>query len=311
MKCKRLVSALVALSLPLLLQAYAAAAELPQTLVPVGRTVGIRLDMKGVMVVGFADVCCDGEITHPAKDAGVETGDIIKSLNGRKIASAADFLTAASRLDDETAELTVERSGERLEISVTPKKNDSGAYQLGVWLRDGVAGVGTVTFYDPESGTFGALGHGISDSAVGTLVPVGDGSILDAEVVDVVKGECGSPGELCGKLGEEKLGEIESNTSSGIFGTMISPENHGALPVAGDDEICLGEAEILSNVEGRQIESYSIEISRIYRAPDSGRALMIGVTDPRLLSLTGGIVQGMSGSPIIQNGKLVGAVTHV
>ena len=298
------------LTAALLLFPTARAAALAEELVPVGQTVGIRLDMDGAMIVGFAQVDSEDGQRAPAQESGLLPGDIISGLNGRKISSCAEFLTAAQELTGESAQLTVERGGREIVCEVTPAKAPDGGYQLGLWLRDGVSGIGTVTYYDPETGAFGALGHGISDAGTAGLIPVGSGCITRAEVIDVIRGGSGSPGELCGRLSDERRGEIDSNTGCGIFGSMEEPGGE-ALPVAGEDELSLGSATILSNVSGDSVGEYSAEICRIYHSPDDDRCFMISVTDPELLAATGGIVQGMSGSPVLQNGKLVGAVTHV
>ena len=195
---------------------------------------------------------------------------------------------------------------------MTPALSRDGTVQLGLWLRDGVSGIGTVTYYDPETGRFGALGHGINDLNSGSLMTFTGGSITDAEIVDVVRGASGSPGELCGQPDKScVLGNLERNTGSGIFGTAELECETEAIPIATAEEVRLGPATILTTVDGGGVEEYSIEISRIYRQPEDHRFLLLTVTDPRLLERTGGIVQGMSGSPILQNGKLVGAVTHV
>lgn len=283
-------------------------------LVPVGDTVGIEIKMNGVMVVEAGDVETAEGTRSPARSAGILPGDLIMSVNGRTVATAAEFLSAAAGLDGSPVTLTAMRGGQEVRFSVTPAKTADGAWQLGLWLRDGVSGIGTVTFYDPASGTYGALGHGINDLQSGELMPIGNGSIVDAEVVDVVRGQEGCPGELCGHIEKTKLlGSLESNTLCGIFGH--AEENcfpcEGALPVATSGEVVLGGAKILSNVTGSEIEEYDVEISRIYRGDEDVRSMMLTVTDPDLISATGGIVQGMSGSPIIQNGKIIGAVTHV
>ena len=195
---------------------------------------------------------------------------------------------------------------------MTPVRSEDGRWQLGLWLREGVSGIGTVTYYDPETGQFGALGHGINDVESGDLLPFEGGSITEADVVDVVKGAPGSPGELCGQPDREQvLGELERNTGSGIFGVAEFDAAGAPVPVASPQEVRLGPASILTTVNGGGVAEYSVEISRIYRQPEEHRFLMLTVTDPRLLEQTGGIVQGMSGSPILQDGKLIGAVTHV
>ena len=311
-KIKMLSSAVAAAAL-LSFPAHALALEASE-LVPVGDTVGIEISMEGVMVARAGQVETDSGSVSPAADAGILAGDIIVELNSRSTTTAAQFLTAAGDMDGSPVDITVKRGGKTVHFSVTPAKTAEGTYQLGLWLRDGVSGIGTVTFYDPASGTYGALGHGINDTESGALLSVDSGSILDAEIVDVIKGAEGSPGELCGQYDKSRiLGSLSSNTVCGIFGKAGESFVCGGtpLPVASPEEVVLGGATILSNISGNEIKEYSVEICRIYRGEDDPRSMMLSVTDPELLGTTGGIVQGMSGSPIIQDGKLIGAVTHV
>lgn len=282
-----------------------------EELVPMGNAIGIQMKMSGVMIVGLSKVETAAGEAAPAENAGLMVGDIITELNGRSISTSADFITEVSEMDGDPVSVTVDRQDKKVHFTVTPAKNASGAYQLGLWLRDGVTGIGTMTYYDPATGTFGALGHGINDADTGKLVPVHNGEVTSAEVVDVVRGSCGTPGELCGKLGDERMGSIEINADCGVFGVYDGTAAGNAIPVATESEIVLGPAIILANVNGSQVKEYSVEISRVYRDPNDSKTVMIAVTDPELLEATGGIVQGMSGSPIIQNGKLIGAVTHV
>ena len=298
------------LTLLLVLQAPAYALD-AQALIPVGSTVGIRMETEGVMVSGLSDVETDAGVICPAGDAGLQCGDVICAVNGRETKDAAAFLTAVSALDGAQVTLRVRRDGQEIRFVVVPAKNKEGKYQLGLWLRDGISGIGTVTFYDPESGTFGALGHGISSMETGELLPVGQGSICPSQVIDVVRGAAGAPGALCGDFDAERtLGSVVKNTESGIFGVGNFSDCGAPLPVARESEVTLGPASILANVDGSDVASYAVEISRIYRDGDN-RFLLLTVTDPSLIARTGGIVQGMSGSPILQGGKLVGAVTHV
>jgi len=287
-------------------------AEAAESLVPMGCAVGISLQTGGVMVAGFAEIeTAQGKVS-PAAEAGLAVGDVITAVDGRTTGTAAEFLTAVAALDGRDVEVTADRSGRELLLRVTPAKTPEGAWQMGLWLRDGISGIGTVTYYDPETGCFGALGHGISDLDSGELLPFRNGSITATEVQSVVKGTSGSPGELCGEPARDCiLGTLEKNTDCGIFGRGDFAQYGTALPVASEEEVHLGPASILSTVSGDGTEEYSIEISRIYRQAEDHRFLLLTVTDPRLLERTGGIVQGMSGSPILQDGKIIGAVTHV
>lgn len=296
----------------LLLCALPAGAFAAEELVPMGCAVGIELETDGVMVAGFSPVQTAEGNASPAESAGLKAGDVITAVNGRETPDAQALLSALASLDGAPAELKVRRNGNELLLRVTPVQTGDGRWQLGLWLREGVSGIGTVTYYDPETGRFGALGHGINDAESGTLLPLDGGAITGASVVDVVKGAPGSPGELCGQPDREQvLGALEKNTGCGIFGVAGFASAGAPVPVASPREVRLGPASILATVNGEGVEEYSVEISRIYRQPEEHRFLMLTVTDPRLLEQTGGIVQGMSGSPILQDGKLIGAVTHV
>ncbi|MGN1002726.1 MAG: SpoIVB peptidase [Oscillospiraceae bacterium] len=284
-----------------------------EALVPMGSTVGIQLRTEGILIVGLGQVETESGVCSPASDAGLQPGDRIVKLGKTEIKTAADFLSAVAELDGSAVTLTALRDGKEMTFQVTPARAAGGGWQLGLWLRDGVSGIGTLTFYDPVSGVYGALGHGINDTDTGLLLPAAEGVITHASVVDVIRGCEGKPGELCGTFDKEEiLGSISSNTGCGIFGVYEDGGGCGqAIPVAEESEVRLGAATILANVSGDEVEEYSVEISRIYRDSGDNRFLMLTVTDPRLLETTGGIVQGMSGSPILQDGKLIGAVTHV
>lgn len=289
---------------------------LPQTeLVPVGRTLGVTMDTKGLLVLGTGFV--DGEnneVYEPSKGV-LETGDLILRANGRILENKEAFLETVENSGGQTLRLTLRRGGTEKEVEITPAFSAAEqAYKLGVWIRDSIQGIGTVTFYDPSDGSFGALGHGVYDVDTGGLMVIREGSLTDVTLSDVVKGQKGEPGELTGSVEmDRKLGKIRKNTEVGIYGSAGSGVFGGqALPIATADEIERGEAVILSDLEGSGVQEYSIEITGVDRSGDwKHRDMTLRVTDPRLLEKTGGIVQGMSGSPIVQNGRLVGAVTHV
>lgn len=274
------------------------AAALPKTLIPGGCTIGVKLYTQGLVVTGF-------ESRSAAKAAGLKKGDVIIQVDGEAVHTAAALREC---LEEEQVILKILRNGREAEFCVRPNGNQIGAY-----VRDSLAGIGTVTYYDPDTGAFGALGHGVSDSETKMLLPVEAGVVVQSSVADVKKGRDGAPGELKGSFDVNTiLGKVERNAERGIFGTLDVPIPGTPLPVAEAGEAEPGPAEIWANVDGREVRSYSVEILRIYpHADETGRNLLLEVTDPALLSATGGIVQGMSGSPIIQNGKLLGAVTHV
>lgn len=290
------------------------AAEIPETLVPMGKTVGISIECEGVLVVSLNEVNTPEGVVTPGLDAGLKPGDMITHVNSDEISTLDDFQTAIEKVPGEIMTVRIKRDSEEMQLNLTPALNSDGINELGLWLRDSMAGIGTVTFYDPENGTYGALGHSVSDIEAGIVVPLKSGSIMPANIISIIRGEAGMPGELQGEFEfGNNIGTINSNTDAGIFGVIENTavtEGAQPIPVGSENDIELGDATILSNISGEEIEEYSIEISRIFSGGDN-RKVMITVTDQRLLDATGGIVQGMSGSPIIQNGKLVGAVTHV
>ena len=289
---------------------------LPQTqLVPVGKTVGVTMDTKGLLVLGTGFVGGEGnQVSEPSKGV-LQTGDLILEANGKSLENKEAFLDAVESSGGQKMKLLLERKGMQKEVEITPAFSVAdGAYKLGVWVRDSIQGIGTVTYYDPVSGTFGALGHGVYDVDTGGLMVIREGSLVSAELTDIVKGEKGEPGELTGKVQmEEKLGTIAENTEVGIYGMTDGVAFDGkAYPVAASDEIQKGKAFLLSDLEGGGVQPYEISIESIDRSGGKNhKDMTIKITDETLLELTGGIVQGMSGSPIIQNGKLIGAVTYV
>ena len=275
-----------------------------QTLVPGGDVIGLALRGDSVTVAAFDEKQSCG------REAGLRVGDEILTIDGHAIDSAGDVRYALDR-GDRTVELVVRRGGKETAISLSPTVTTEGP-RLGVYLRQGVTGIGTVTFYDPATGCFGTLGHGVNDGD-GGLLTMTEGSALPAQVVSVDRGRSGAPGQLQGQVcREDELGTLARNTPQGVFGKFHSTQEGEAIPVAEAGEVHTGAATIRSTVDDGGIREYSVQILKVYAAdrPD-GRNLLLQITDPTLLTQTGGIVQGMSGSPIIQDGKLVGAVTHV
>ena len=301
------------------LSAHTAAAESAEAgtrmVIPVGKAVGIKLFSDGVLVVGLSPVETDEGSRYPGRDSGLKTGDLITHIDGEEVDTIEEIQKAVAQRQGDSLAIQAVRGQQQLQLTVSPVENSQGVYQLGVWLRDSMAGIGTMTFYDPDSQMFAALGHGINDVDTAMLMPLESGSIMPASVADVKKGTSGQPGELHGEFDlTTDLGTLYANTSRGIFGHLAQQtlvQNLQPVPVARQDEVKVGEAEIRSNIRGDQVETFSIRITRVSDTGDGTRSLMLEVTDPRLLESTGGIVQGMSGSPILQNGKLVGAVTHV
>ena len=282
--------------------AFSAQAFAARLLIPVGEVVGLSLRDGSVTVAAFHEL-------HgaAARDAGIAIGDEILSLDGHKVDSAAELFEALKRSGG-TVTVTLRRDGKERQVRLCPAVTKDGP-RLGVYVREGVTGIGTVTFFDPDSGAFGCLGHGISNSR-GTLAPMESGWVYDAAVESVKRGQVGEPGQLKGAVSSEiPIGTLRSNTARGVFGSCGGWKGE-ALPVAAGAQVHPGAAQILSNVHGDEIALFDVQILRC-RPGSDGRDLLLKVTDPELLESTGGIVAGMSGSPIIQDGKLVGAVTHV
>lgn len=277
-------------------------------LVPVGHTVGIKLFSRGVVVVKLSDG------GTPAKAGGLQTGDVIVKCAGSTVTSTEQFQSLLQESGGESTDLQIKRDGDNVTISVEPTQNEQGVYCIGAWIRDSMAGIGTMTYYNPATGDFGALGHGITDVDTAQLMPFSNGSIIPSTVKAVKKGESGAAGELKGNFDlTGDLGDLYANTANGIFGTLDAAsyapvQEAEAVPIG---QTHTGPAVIRSNVQGDQVEEFEIEIEQVITGASDGRDMVIAVTDPELISLTGGIVQGMSGSPILQDGKLVGAVTHV
>ena len=285
--------------------------------VPCGVPVGIYLQSDGVMVIGTGQIVNEaGNMVEPAFGI-LKSGDYIEKVNGQALEDKNDLIEAVNASSGQTITLEVRRNGELIKISLDPVLSEDGSYKLGAWVRDDTQGIGTVTYVD-MNGSFGALGHGISDSDTGRMVNIKDGELYETKILGIEKGAAGKPGVMSGVIyyGKgTKLGEITSNTEEGIFGTVNEKflrENQGAaIPVGFRQDVQKGRAWIRSSVSG-EVKDYEIEIQKVdYSGLQKNKSMVIKVTDPELLSLTGGIVQGMSGSPIIQDGKLVGAVTHV
>ncbi|MBQ8927464.1 MAG: SpoIVB peptidase [Oscillospiraceae bacterium] len=278
-------------------------------LIPGGAPFGVRMLMDGVMVIGFGTVETPDGSACPALEAGLQEGDVIRCADHVPLAGTAAFREAVAR--GEPLLLTVERDGTLHELPLTPVFSRSDGWCTGLWVRDSTAGIGTITFYDPETGDFGGLGHPICDPDTGERIPLGHGTADSVTISGAVRGRAGEPGALQGYFAADApLGTLTGNCESGIFGTLDTPPEGEAVPMAFKQEIRLGDAQILSTVYGTQPQSYDVRITAIDYTDDT-RNMILEVTDKDLLALTGGIVQGMSGSPILQDGKLVGAVTHV
>lgn len=275
---------------------------------------GVKLYTDGLLVIGFEDVDCSAGSAAPAKDAGLQISDIIIKANGKKVATAEDFIGVIEESGGKAVRLVYLRDDAEYECEVIPSVSDAdGKYKTGMWLRDSTAGIGTVTFVVPDSGVFGGLGHGICDSETGTLVPLSRGVTSGVVIGGIKKGTAGSPGELKGTFNGEKTGNLLENTENGVFGIFADDKLCGSekVTLGRKDELTEGDAYILCTLDDNKPRKYSVRISEIHRESTGNKCFIVTVTDKDLIEKTGGIVQGMSGSPIIKDGVLVGAVTHV
>ncbi len=279
-----------------------------------GESIGVSVNVDGVMVLGFSDFYSQsGKKICPAKEAGIRTKDVIKEVNGEKVRSASQFSAIVDRCAKSELTLTIERDGKVLKTSLVPQKSaEDDAYHLGLWARDGTSGIGTLTFVTEDSLSFGALGHSINDAETGDIIKLGGGNIYYSSINDIRAATHGLAGELAGVFVSSEIGEIKKNSSNGIFGTFNGQINRQkSISIAPRNSIKEGEASIFCCIDGDKIERFSVNIEKIDKSSYDNKSMIIKVTDERLINRTGGIVQGMSGSPIVQDGKLVGAVTHV
>ncbi|MCD8084466.1 MAG: SpoIVB peptidase [Clostridiales bacterium] len=289
----------------------------PQYAIPCGAPVGIYLKSRGIMVIGTGRVTtAEGKEEEPALGV-LKSGDYIEAINGEPMTSKEALVTSLNRLSGEEAVLRIRRNGESLETAIHPVETEDGSYKIGAWVRDDTQGIGTMTYMEAD-GSFGALGHGISDTDTGAVVEIEHGALYETDILGIEKGSAGNPGVMAGVIyygPGTVLGEVTENTEVGIFGTanerMREDAAAQALPIGYRQDVKKGKAYIRSNVSGRS-EDYEIEIQKVELNPlQKNKSMVIRVTDEKLLRLTGGIIQGMSGSPIIQDGRLIGAVTHV
>ena len=284
-------------------------------LYPGGMPFGIKFATDGVMIVGFCDVVSRAGTTNPSSAAGLKINDMIKKINGKAVTSSAELTRAVEESGGKPLAVEYTRGKKSYTTTLTPAYSEAeGKYKTGVYVRDGGAGIGTVTFICPDTYSFGGLGHGICDASSGEIVAMTRGSVVDVTISGVVKGEVGTPGEVKGYFSSGKTGTLISNTECGVFGMFAEcPKNTACepLPVGLRGEIKEGAAYIYCTLDTNKIEKYAIQISSIDRKANGNKCFTVKVTDKALLEKTGGIIQGMSGSPIIQNGKLVGAITHV
>ena len=284
------------------------------TVIPLGKAIGMKMYTKGVLVVGMSEI----EGQKPYENSGIEAGDKIVEVNNVKINNTDELIACVNSSKGENIEITYISDNEEEVANISPVKTGENEYKLGLWVRDAAAGVGTLTFYEPSTGEFGALGHGINDVDTYELIDIANGELVTTNIIDIVKGEDGTPGEIRGVIdGENTIGSIYKNTSYGVYGKVIDTSRlnlskNNEIEVANRSEITTGKADIMCELENGKIEKYEIEIQKIFSENNQdNKSMLIKVTDEDLIEKTGGIIQGMSGAPIIQNGKFIGAVTHV
>ena len=289
------------------------------TVIPVGSVAGIKLYTSGVLVVGMSEIeGIDNKKYKPYENTGIEEGDTIISINNENIATTEDLVNNVNLSEGKSIKVGYKHNEKAQECSITPIQTSNNEYKLGLWVRDSEAGVGTVSFYESSTQSFGALGHGITDIDTEQLIDISSGEFVTTKILNIVKGESGNPGRIQGTIDNQKnIGTIYKNTKFGVYGKVdnissLTLSSANEMEVALRDEIKVGKAKIMCSTENGKIEEYEIEIEKIYKENNyNNKSMLIKITDERLLEKTGGIIQGMSGSPIIQNGKFIGAVTHV
>lgn len=289
--------------------------EIPQAeVVPLGNIVGLRLYASGVLVIGKTEI--KGE--KPYKTSTIKEGDLITAVNSKKVETTTDLITSVNDSKGNSIEITYVREGIIYTTTIEPVKTDKDEYKIGLWVRDGAIGVGTISYYEPSTKYFAALGHPIIDTDTGEIVSIKEGELVNASVISIKKGEGGNPGEIKGSLkSDEKIGQISTNTEFGIYGTLdnlssLNIDKENKIKVALREEIKTGDAKVLLTLEDGIRKEYDVKIKKIYKNNDKdNKSMLIEIVDEDLKNLTGGIIQGMSGAPLIQNGKFIGAITHV
>ena len=282
--------------------------------IPMGKAIGMKLYTDGVLVVGMSEI--NGK--KPYENTGIQEGDRIIKINNEKINDSDELIETVNKSGGKKLEVTYKRDDKTITTSISPVKVDDNSYKIGLWIRDSAAGVGTMTFYEPSSKMFAALGHGITDIDTSDIITIASGQLVTTNIMSIVKGEKGNPGEIRGSIDKgDTIGTISKNTRFGIYGDIsklssLNVSSSKQMQVALRNEIKAGKAQIMCELENGKTEKYDIEIQKVfYNNNENNKSMFIKITDNRLLEQTGGIIQGMSGAPIIQNDKFVGAVTHV
>ncbi len=276
-----------------------------KTLTVGGDTFGVRLFADGVLIAGVADQNC------PAAKAGLQRGDLILKIDNKDMKTVSEVVGCIEESGGKALPFLLRRGDEELNISITPVKDANGMYRVGMRVRDNAAGIGTVTFIDPRTGAFGGLGHGICDTETGELLPLERGAVMETEISDVIRGAEGSPGELKGYLCSKKIGTLLHNCECGVYGIFSPIPGGETLDMAERHQVHNGDATLRCTLGDDKTHDYKVELCDVQKDNTGTKCFAVRVVDKELLARTGGIVQGMSGSPIIQDGKLVGAVTHV
>ncbi len=287
--------------------------------VPIGKIIGMKLYTNGVLIVGMSEVeNIENQLINPAKACDIQEGDTIVKVNDTEIDDIESLKNVVNQSHGENVLLTLVRDGAVLTSNITPVQTEAEEYKLGLWVKDAATGVGTMTYYEKNTGNFAALGHGIVDSDTDKLIDIDSGEIVTSEIISITKAEVNNPGEIRGTIINQKtIGQVEKNTQFGIYGrldnlTSLNIDTSEALPVALRDEIKVGEATVLCSLDGKNSKPYNIKIEKINTSNNyDNKSMLIRVTDDELIQHTGGIIRGLSGSPILQNGKFVGAVTNV
>ena len=287
--------------------------------VPIGKIIGMKLYTNGVLIVGMSEIeNMENELVSPYQNCDIKQGDTILKVNDTEIENIENLKEVVNDSNGENVMLTLLRDGTVVTSNITPVQTESDEYKLGLWVKDAATGVGTITYYEKNTGSFAALGHGIVDSDTDKLIDIDSGEIVTSDVVSITKADVNSPGEIRGTIiNQKKIGNVDKNTQFGIYGTLdnltsLNINTEKSVPVALRNEIEVGDAQVLCSLDGKTTKEYSIKIEKIYTQNSyDNKSMLIRVTDDELIKTTGGIIRGLSGSPILQNGKFVGAVTNV
>lgn len=287
--------------------------------VPIGKIIGMKLYTNGVLIVGMSQIeNIENELVSPFENCDIQEGDTIIKVNDEEIENIENLKSVVNQSNGENILLTLVRDGAMVTSNIMPVKTESDEYKLGLWVKDAATGVGTITYYEKNTGSFAALGHGIVDNDTDQLITIDSGEVVTSDIMSIIKAEVNSPGEIRGTIVNQKtIGKVEKNTQFGIYGKLdnlssLNIDTSGAIPVALRDEIQMGDAKMICSLDGKTSKEYAIKIEKIYANNNyDNKSMLIRVVDNELIEQTGGIIRGLSGSPIVQNGKFVGAVTNV